>query len=63
MIYDLDKLAIKEPEVVNDVPPDNGSRLAQRPEGYRWIMVNGEVTFEDSKETGVYPGQLIRCGA
>lgn len=63
MIYDLEKLAIKEPEVVNDVPPDNGARLVQRPEGYRWIMVNGEVTFEDSKETGVYPGKLIRCGA
>jgi N-acyl-D-aspartate/D-glutamate deacylase len=61
MIYDLEKLAIKEPETVYDVPPNNDSRLVQRPEGYRWIMVNGQVTFEDSKETGVYPGKLIRC--
>ena len=32
------------------------ARLVQRPEGYRWIMVNGEVTFENSQEAGVYPG-------
>jgi N-acyl-D-aspartate/D-glutamate deacylase len=61
LVYDLEKLAIKEPEVLYDVPPNNDSRLVQRPEGYRWIMVNGQVTFEDSKETGVYPGKLLRC--
>jgi len=61
MIYDLEKLAIKEPEVVYDVPPNNDSRLVQRPEGYRWIMLNGEVTFENGQGTGAYPGQLIRC--
>ncbi|MBI3304357.1 MAG: amidohydrolase family protein [Deltaproteobacteria bacterium] len=61
LVYDLEKLAIKEPEVVYDVPPNNDSRLVQRPEGYRWIMVNSQVTFADSKETGVYPGKLLRC--
>jgi hypothetical protein len=61
LVYDLEKLAIKEPEVLYDVPPNNDSRLVQRPEGYRWIMVNGQVTFEDCKETGVYPGKLLRC--
>jgi N-acyl-D-aspartate/D-glutamate deacylase len=61
LVYDLEKLAIKEPEVVYDVPPNNGSRLVQRPEGYRWIMVNGQVTFENARETGVYPGKLLRC--
>jgi N-acyl-D-amino-acid deacylase len=60
MIYDLAKLAIKEPETVNDVPPNNDSRLVQRPEGYRWIMVNGQVTFENGESTGAYPGVLVR---
>ena len=62
IIYDLDKLGIEEPEFVNDLPPDNDSRLVQRPRGYRWIMVNGEVSFEDGKDTEAYPGKLVRCG-
>jgi N-acyl-D-amino-acid deacylase len=62
MIYDLAKLAIKEPETVYDVPPNNDSRLVQRPEGYRWIMVNGQVTFENGETTGAYPGMLVRPG-
>ena len=61
LVYDLEKLAIKDPEFLYDVPPDNGARLVQRPEGYRWILVNGQVTFEDAKETGVYSGKLLRC--
>ena len=61
IIYDLDKLAIEEPEVVHDLPPDNESRLVQRPRGYRWIMVNGEVAFEDGKDTKAYSGKLVRC--
>jgi len=61
MIYDLATLAIKEPETVYDVPPNNDSRLVQRPEGYRWIMVNGQVTFENGESTGAYPGVLVRA--
>lgn len=61
VIYDLDKLGIEEPEMVFDLPPDNDSRLVQRPRGYRWIIVNGEVTFEDGKDTKAYSGKLIRC--
>ena len=62
LIYDLDKLGIEEPESINDLPPDNDSRLVQRPRGYRWIVVNGEVTFEDGKDTKAYSGKLVRCG-
>jgi N-acyl-D-amino-acid deacylase len=61
MIYDFDKLGIEEPEIVNDLPPDNDSRLVQRSRGYRWIMVNGEVNFEDGKDTKAYSGKLVRC--
>ncbi len=48
-------------EMLNDLPPDNDSRLVQRPRGYRWIMVNGDVTFENGKDTGAYSGKLLRC--
>jgi hypothetical protein len=33
----------------------------QRPRGYRWIMVNGEVSFQEGKDTKAYPGKLVRC--
>jgi N-acyl-D-aspartate/D-glutamate deacylase len=61
MIYDFDKLGIEEPEMLYDLPPDNDSRLVQRARGYRWIMVNGDVTFEDGKDTKAYSGKLVRC--
>jgi N-acyl-D-aspartate/D-glutamate deacylase len=61
LVYDLEKLAIEEPETVYDLPPDNDSRLVQRPRGYRWIIVNGQVAFEDGKDTKAYPGKLVRC--
>jgi N-acyl-D-aspartate/D-glutamate deacylase len=60
LVYDLEKLAIKPTEILHDVPPNNWRRV-QGAEGYRWIMVNGEVSFEDGKSTGALPGKLIRC--
>ena len=63
IMYDLEKLAVEEPEMVYDLPPNNDSRLVQRPRGYRWIMVNGEVSFEEGKDTRAYPGRLVRCAA
>ena len=32
----------------------------QRAEGYRWTIVNGEITFEDGVCTGATPGVLLR---
>lgn len=43
------------------VPPNNWRRV-QGADGYRWIMVNGQVTFEDGKATGSLPGKLLRFG-
>ena len=34
----------------------------QRAKGYRYVLVNGEVTIEDDQETGVPSGQLLRWG-
>ncbi len=61
IVYDLEKLNIGDAEVVYDQPVGEWRRV-QKAEGYRWIMVNGQVTFEDGKCTGAIPGQLLRSG-
>jgi N-acyl-D-aspartate/D-glutamate deacylase len=61
LVYDLDKLNIKPREIVRDVPPNDWRRV-QKAEGYRWIMVNGQVTFEDGNCSGAHPGKLLRNG-
>ncbi len=60
LVYDLEKLAVKPTEILHDVPPNNWRRV-QGADGYRWIMVNGDVTFEDGQSTGALPGKLVRC--
>ena len=64
VVYDLERLK-RVPEwtgeIVHDMPGDEWRRV-QRAEGYRWIMVNGVVTFEDGKCTGATPGVLLRGG-
>ena len=63
VVYDLDTLKItpEKPEIVHDFPAGEWRRV-QYADGYRWIMVNGEVTFEDGKCTGATPGHLLRHG-
>jgi hypothetical protein len=31
----------------------------QRARGYRWVIVNGEVTIEDDRETHAHSGRLL----
>jgi N-acyl-D-amino-acid deacylase len=62
VVYDLAKLK-RVPEVDYEVAydmPANQWRRIQKAEGYRWIMVNGTVTFEDGVCTDETPGQLLR---
>jgi N-acyl-D-aspartate/D-glutamate deacylase len=61
MIYDLNALSIGPVEIREDLPAEEWRRV-QRAEGYRWIMVNGQVIFEDGKCTGETPGRLLRFG-
>ncbi|HEV8714038.1 MAG TPA: hypothetical protein VGX03_14585 [Candidatus Binatia bacterium] len=44
MVYDLEKLGIKPMEIVHDLPAGEWRRV-QKAAGYRWIMVNGQVTL------------------
>jgi len=62
VVYDFDKLNVTPIEILHDLPGDEWRRV-QRAEGYKWIIVNGEVTFKDDKCTGATPGKLLRHGA
>jgi N-acyl-D-aspartate/D-glutamate deacylase len=59
IVYDLDGLAIGPSEKVHDLPADEWRRV-QRARGYRYVLVNGQVTISEDKETGVASGQLLR---
>ena len=61
VVYDLDRLNLSSPEIAHDLPGGDWRRV-QRAEGYRWIMVNGQVTFEDGKDTGAVPGKVLLHG-
>jgi len=61
VIYDLNKLAVKPMEIVHDFPGGEWRRV-KRAEGYRKILVNGQVTLEDGEPTGAMSGKLLRYG-
>lgn len=61
LIYNLEELGITEMEVVHDLPGGEWRRI-QRATGYRYTIVNGEVTLIDGKPTGAMPGELLRNG-
>ncbi len=64
LVYDLERLAVSPEdfgEIVHDLPGGEWRRV-QYALGYRAILVNGEVTFEDGQCTGATPGRLLRHG-
>jgi N-acyl-D-aspartate/D-glutamate deacylase len=61
VVYDLEKLKILPAEIAYDLPLGDWRRV-QKAEGYRWIMVNGQVIFEEGKCTGATPGRSLRHG-
>ncbi|MGH7839146.1 MAG: N-acyl-D-amino-acid deacylase family protein, partial [Candidatus Binataceae bacterium] len=58
-LIDFDRLRLHPPEMVFDLPA-NGRRFVQRAEGYRFTIVNGEITFENGEPTGAMPGKVVR---
>jgi N-acyl-D-aspartate/D-glutamate deacylase len=62
VVYDYDRLGIGETELVHDLPGGDWRRV-QRARGYRCVLVNGEVTIDEDKETGAPSGRLLRHGA
>lgn len=61
VVYDLDALKLLPIEIAYDLPAGEWRRV-QKAEGYRWIMINGQVTFADGTCTGATPGKLLRHG-
>jgi N-acyl-D-aspartate/D-glutamate deacylase len=59
VVYDFDNLAMTPVEKAHDFP-GNEWRRVQRAVGYRYVLVNGEVTMEDDRQTGVPAGRLLR---
>ena len=62
MIYDLKNLQVKPMEIAHDFPGGEWRRV-KRAEGYRKILVNGEVTLDEGNPTGAMSGRLLRYGA
>ena len=61
VVYDYEGLKVLPAEVAHDLPGGEWRRI-QRAEGYRYVLVNGEVTIRDDRETGASPGRLLRHG-
>jgi N-acyl-D-aspartate/D-glutamate deacylase len=58
-LIDFERLQLHPPEMVFDLPA-NGRRFVQRADGYKYTIVNGEVTFADGQATGAMPGKVVR---
>jgi len=64
IVYDLKGLAVDPDwvgEIVNDFP-GNEWRRVQHARGYKSIICNGEVTWDEGRCTGATPGRLLRNG-
>ena len=64
VVYNLEELDV-DPHWVGDIEhdfPGGEWRRVQHAIGYKSIIVNGEVTFEDGECTGATPGKLLRHG-
>jgi N-acyl-D-amino-acid deacylase len=61
IVYDYDAIGAHPSEVTHDYPGGEWRRV-NRAMGYRYILVNGQVTIQDDKETGVHAGHLVRGG-
>ncbi len=61
IVYDYDNLAVLKDEIVHDLPGGEWRRI-QRARGYRYVLVNGEVTIRDDRQTETYSGKLLRHG-
>ncbi len=59
VVYELEKLAVRPLETVQDLP-DGDWRRVQKADGYDYLVVNGQVTFDHGNCTGALPGKMLR---
>ena len=60
-IIDYDRLSLRVPEVLYDLPA-GGKRLLQRSTGFEATLVAGAPVWRDGEATGALPGRLLRSG-
>lgn len=58
-VIDMDRLALKAPQVAYDLPA-GGRRVTQQATGYAATIVSGVVTYREGQATGALPGRLVR---
>ncbi len=58
-VINYDKLQLRAPEVVYDLP-SGGRRLIQKTDGYAATIVAGEPVYRNGEATGALPGRLVR---
>jgi N-acyl-D-aspartate/D-glutamate deacylase len=58
-IIDRDRLKLRRPDVLFDMPGGNAPRLSQRADGYVATMVSGTFVARDDEYTGELPGTLV----
>ena len=64
VVYDMEELDM-DPQWIGSIEhdlPGGEWRRVQRAKGYKAIVVNGQVTFDDGVCTGATPGRLLRHG-
>jgi len=61
LVIDMDALAAGDSYVRRDFPADS-ERYVVDAEGYRAVVVNGEVLMEDGRHTGALPGEFLNGG-
>jgi N-acyl-D-amino-acid deacylase len=54
-------LEVLPSEVAEDLPGGEWRRI-QTSKGYDWILVNGQITFENGEPTGALPGKFLPNG-
>jgi len=62
IIYDFDNLHLGKSQKVYDQPGGDWRRIVKA-DGYKFTIVNGEITFEGDHCTGATPGKLLRHGS
>lgn len=63
IVYDLANLKVTPDQPYYEEVLGGGKRLVEKADGYRYIFVNGEITFEDGECTGALPGRVVRSAS
>jgi N-acyl-D-amino-acid deacylase len=60
MVFDLDRIGVRDDEVAHDGPAGTPRRV-QGAEGVHHVIVGGQVVLDHGKHTGVLPGRVLRA--